>query len=127
MLAAKKRPRADNVADGGRNQRVTRFMRRHAGSVHLQAEGISAMARATHELGQTLVAAAAAHARARTEGAPAVGRPDVQRAAEQLLRRTAAADGDDDGDGTASRADRFHPALVTAAEEEPEEVSGGIT
>ena len=29
MLAAKKRPRADNVADGGRNQRVTRFMRRH--------------------------------------------------------------------------------------------------
>ena len=50
MLAAKKRPRADNVADGGRNQRVTRFMRRHAGSVKLQAEGISAMARATHEL-----------------------------------------------------------------------------
>ena len=89
MLAAKKRPRADNVADGGRNQRVTRFMRRHAGSVQLQAEGISAMARATHELGQTLVAAAAAHARARTEGAPAVDRPDVQRAAEQLLRRAA--------------------------------------
>ena len=123
MLAAKKRPRADNVADGGRNQRVTRFMRRHAGSVQLQAEGISAMARATHELGQTLVAAAAAHARARTEGAPAVDRPDVQRAVEQLLRRTAAADGDDDGDSAASRADRFHPALVTAAEEEPEEVS----
>ena len=126
MLAAKKRPRADNVADGGRNQRVTRFMRRHAGSVQLQAEGISAMARATHELGQTLVAAAAAHARARTEGAPAVDRPDVQRAVEQLLRRTAAADGNDDGNGTASRADRFHPALVTAMEEEPEEVSGGI-
>ena len=126
MLAAKKRPRADNVADGGRNQRVTRFMRRHAGSVQLQAEGISAMARATHELGQTLVAAAAAHARARTEGAPAVDRPDVQRAAEQLLRR-AAADGDDDPDSAAGRADRFHPALVTAAEEEPEEVSGGIT
>ena len=123
MLAAKKRPRADNVADGGRNQRVTRFMRRHAGSVQLQAEGVSAMARATHELGQTLVAAAAAHARARTEGAPAVDRPDVQRAVEQLLRRTAAADGDDDGDSAASRADRFHPALVTAAEEEPEEVS----
>ena len=123
MLAAKKRPRADNVADGGRNQRVTRFMRRHAGSVQLQAEGISAMARATHELGQTLVAAAAAHARARTEAAPAVGRPDVQRAAEQLLRRTDA-DGDD---SAAGRADRFHPALVTAAAEEPEEVSGGIT
>ena len=126
MLAAKKRPRADNVADGGRNQRVTRFMRRHAGSVQLQAEGVSAMARATHELGQTLVAAAAAHARARTEGAPAVDRPDVQRAAEQLLRR-AAADGDDDGDSAASRADRFHPALVAAAEEVPEEVSAGIT
>ena len=126
MLAAKKRPRADNVADGGRNQRVTRFMRRHAGSVQLQAEGISAMARATHELGQTLVAAAAAHARARTEGAPAVDRPDVQRAAEQLLRR-AAADGDDDGDSAAGRADRFHPALVTAAEEDPEEAAGGIT
>ena len=45
MLAAKKRPRADNVADGGRNQRVTRFMRRHAGSVQLQA-GL-ACARAT--------------------------------------------------------------------------------
>ena len=126
MLAAKKRPRADNVADGGRNQRVTRFMRRHAGSVQLQAEGISAMARATHELGQTLVAAAAAHARARTEGAPAVDRADVQRAAEQLLRRTAA-DGDDDGDSAAGRADRFHPALVTAAEEDPEEAAGGIT
>lgn len=124
MLAAKKRPRADNVADGGRNQRVTRFMRRHAGSVQLQAEGISAMARATHELGQTLVAAAAAHARARTEGAPAVDRPDVQRAAEQLLRR-AAADGEDDPDSAAGRADRFHPALVTAAEEEPE-AAGGI-
>ena len=101
-------------------------MRRHAGSVQLQAEGVSAMARVTHELGQTLVAAAAAHARARTEGAPAVDRPDVQRAAEQLLRRTPA-DGDDDGDSAAGRADRFHPALVTAAEEVPEEVSGGIT
>ena len=123
MLAAKKRPRADNVADGGRNQRVTRFMRRHAGSVQLQAEGISAMARATHELGQTLVAAAAAHARART-GRRAGGGPARRPARRRAVVAFAAADGDDDGDSAAGRADRFHPALRDGGGGRPEEVCG---
>ena len=87
MLAAKKRPRADNVADGGRNQRVTRFMqyarqRAAAGRGH-QRDGAR-----THELGQTLVAAAAAHARA---GGSRAGRGPARRPARR--RAAVAADG----------------------------------
>ena len=53
-----------------------------------------------------------------------LARPEDAEALPGIEREAATAFADDP-DSAAGRADRFHPALVTAAEEEPE-AAGGI-